>query len=195
MKKKKGLASITNQPQKSMLESDDISWLLKAKIKRKSKKTKRLSRSVGGDIALFMVLLAFGAFSAYPLIFTICNSLKPYDEMFIFPPKLFPQNLTFDNFIDLFNLVGNSQVPITRFLFNTIFITIVGTVGHVILASMCAYPLAKYNFPGKTIIFTLIVYSLMFSGAVLGIPNYMIVSKLGLLDSAWAIIIPAFASS
>ena len=140
MKKKKGLESISNQPRKSMLESDDINWLLKAKIKRKSKKTKRLSRSVGGDIALFMVLLAFGAFSAYPLVFTICNSLKPYDEMFIFPPKLFPQNLTFDNFIDLFNLVGNSQVPITRFLFNTIFITIVGTVGHVILASMCSYP-------------------------------------------------------
>ena len=194
-KKKSGLSNISNELPKSMLENDDISWLLKAKIKRKSKKQKRLSRSLGGDIVLFLILAAFGLFSAYPLVFTICNSLKPYDEMFIFPPKLFPQNLTFDNFTDLFNLIGNSQVPITRFLFNTVFITVMGTVGHVIIASMCAYPLAKYNFPGKTIIFTLIVYSLMFSGAVLGIPNYMIVSKLGLLDSPWAIIIPAFASS
>ena len=194
-KKKSNLSNISKEAPKSMLDRDDINWMLKAKLKRKSKKTKRLSRSLGGDIFLFVVLLAFGAFSAYPLIFTICNALKPYDEMFIFPPKLFPKNLTFDNFVDLFNLIGNSQIPITRFLFNTLFITVVGTVGHVILASMCAYPLAKYNFPGKTLIFTLIIYSLMFSGTVLGIPNYMIVSKLGLLDSAWAIIIPSFAST
>lgn len=190
----KKIANIQNEKPRTMLD-DDINWILKSKIKRKSKKTKRLSRSLGGDIGLFLILIGFGLFSAYPLIFTICNSLKPMDEMFIFPPKLFPNNITFDNFVDLFNLVGNSQIPITRFLFNTLFITLLGTVGHVILASMCAYPLAKYNFPGKTIIFTLIIYSLMFSGAVLGIPNYMIISKLGLLDSPFAIIIPAFATT
>ncbi len=182
-----------DEKRKTILElnKDDYSWLSKAKIKRKSKKVKRLSRSWYGDLFLFLFLAFFGLFSAYPLIYTICNAFKPLDELFRFPPTLFPRNVTLNNFVDLFNLIGNSQIPVSRFIYNTLFITLMGTVGHVILASMCAYPLAKYQFPGKTIIFTLIVYSLMFSSAVTGIPNYLIISKLGLVDTQWAVIIPA----
>jgi len=164
---------------------------------RKFKKYKkvRLSRSLGGDIFLFIVLLIFGAFSAYPLVYTIANSLKPLDEIFVFPPRLFPRNITFDNFIDLFNLMSNTQIPISRYFVNTLFITLAGTVGHVILASLCAYPLAKHRFPGRKVINQLIVYSLMFSSAVTTIPTYMILSWLGLIDSQWSIIIPAFGYS
>lgn len=161
-------------------------------LKRRSKRKKRLSRSWQGDLFLSIVLIGFALFSAYPLVFTIANSFKPLDEIFIFPPKLFPRNFTFDNFRDLFNLLGNTRIPITRYLFNTLFISLIGVAGHVLLAAMAAYPLAKHNFPGKSLINQLIIYSLMFSTLVTAIPNYLIISWLGLIDSHWAIIIPAW---
>lgn len=170
----------------------ESSWVQRSVKRRRRSKKVRLARSWYGDLTLTLFLLVFAFFSAYPLIFTIFNSLKPLDELFIFPPKLFPSRPTMENFADLFNLIGNSRIPITRYLFNTIFITLLGTIGHVILASMCAYPLAKHKFVGKTFINQMIVYSLMFSTAVTTIPTYMIVNKLGLINTPWAIIIPSW---
>lgn len=163
------------------------------KVKRRSKKRKRLNRSTGGDIALLIFLLLAGTFSAAPLVLTISNAFKPLDEIFLFPPKFIVQNPTLNNFIDLGNALGTSLVPFSRYLFNTIMITIIGTLGHVIIASMCAYPLAKFKIPGGTIIFGLVVYSLMFSPEVTNIPNYIIFNYLGLIDTYWALILPAIA--
>lgn len=165
------------------------------KLKRKIKKRKSLSRSRAGNIALFIVLLIFGLFSAYPLVMTASNAFKPLDELFLFPPRIFPKNPTFENFRDLSDLMSQSWIPFSRYFFNTIYITLLGTVGHVIIASMAAYPLAKYNFPGKKILFGLVVYSLMFTPHVTAIPNYIIVSSIGLIDKPAAIILPAIASS
>ncbi len=156
---------------------------------------RKLNRSIWGDSMMFILLLLFGFFSAYPLIMTVSNSFKPLDELFLFPPKLLPRNLTFDNFRDLSELMSQSWIPFTRYFFNTIFNTVVGTVGHVILASMCAYPLAKYKFPGRNIFFTIVVYSLMFAPQVTATPNYIIMSRIGLIDTPWAIILPALGSS
>lgn len=175
-----------------IIEEKELQWLKNKKKKHKKYRKVRLTRSVSGDIFLFTVLLLFGAFSAYPLIFTITNSLKGFDEIFVFPPRLFPKNITFNNFVDLFNLIGNTQIPISRYFVNTISITLFGTIGHVFLASLCAYPLAKHSFPGRNLINQLIVYSLMFSAAVTQIPTYMIVSWFGLIDTQLAIIIPAW---
>jgi ABC-type glycerol-3-phosphate transport system permease component len=163
--------------------------------RRRIKKRKRLNRSRAGDVILFLFLLSFGLFSAWPLIFNINHAFKPLDEIFLFPPKLFVKNPTFSNFIDLFNLMGDSWIPFTRHFFNTIFITTIGTFGHVMLASMAAYPLAKYEFPGKNIIFRTIVLSLMFIPTVTSISNYIILGKIGLIDTYWAVILPACASS
>lgn len=165
---------------------------MKKNGKYKKYRKVRLSRSRFGDIVLFVILFAFALFSAYPLVFAICNAFKPLDELFIFPPKLFPRHFTISNFVDLFNLMSNSQIPISRYFVNTIWITFAGTVGHVILASLCAYPLAKHKFVGKKVLNQLIVYSLMFSTAVTSIPIYMIISRLHLLDTQWAIIIPSW---
>ncbi|HOI85032.1 MAG TPA: carbohydrate ABC transporter permease [Acholeplasmataceae bacterium] len=159
------------------------------------KKKRKLNRSKWGDAALFGLLLIFGVFSAYPLIMTVSNAFKSLDELFLFPPRLFPRNITFDNFRDLSELIGNSWIPFSRYFFNTILITLTGTVGHVLIASMCAYPLAKYKFPGRNIIFTMVVYSLMFAPQVTATPNYIIISRIGLIDTPLAIILPAIASS
>ncbi len=167
----------------------------KIKLNRKIKKRKRLSRSRWGDFFLMLILLSFALFSAYPLVFTISNAFKPLDEIFVFPPKLFVRNPTFDNFTDLVNLMSNSWVPFTRYFFNTFLITFVGTIGHVIIASMAAYPLAKYKFPGSVVFMTLVIYSLMFAPAVTATPNYIIMSWIGLIDNPLAIILPAFSFS
>ena len=170
-------------------------FFYRQKKKRLIKKRKRVSRSIAGDIALFLLLLLFGAFSAYPLVYTICAAFKPLNELFIYPPKLFVQNPTLDNFTDLSMLMQDSWVPFSRYLFNTVFITLTGTVGHVIVASMAAYPLAKYRFPGSKLIFGMVVYSLMFAAQVTATPRYIIFSSIGLVDTPLAIIVPAFAYS
>lgn len=161
----------------------------------KFKKVRKLNRSLAGDISLFTLLLIFGFFSAFPLIMTTSNAFKSLDELFLFPPRLLPRNITFDNFRDLSELMSNSWIPFSRYFFNTILITTLGTAGHVLIASMCAYPLAKYKFPGRSLIFTLVVYSLMFAPQVTATPNYIIISQIGIIDTPFAIILPAIASS
>lgn len=148
-----------------------------------------------GDVFMFLFLLLVAAFMSLPMVYAIVNALKPLDEMWIFPPRLWVRNPTLQNFRDLFSIMQNSLVPFTKYLFNTVFITVVGTAGHLIMASMCAYALAKREFRGKNVLFTLVVFSLMFNAAVTTIPNFMIVSWLGLIDTIWALIIPAFGSS
>ncbi|MGG3280132.1 carbohydrate ABC transporter permease [Paenibacillus solani] len=156
---------------------------------------KRLSRSLAGDILLFGLLALVGCFMALPLVFVISNAFKPINEILKFPPDFFVRNPTLTNFYDLYHLLAGSWVPFTRYIYNTFFIAIVGTAGHVIIASMAAYPLAKRKFPGKTFLFTVVVMSLMFSATVTQITNYMTMSWLGFLDTHWAVIIPAIGSS
>jgi ABC-type glycerol-3-phosphate transport system permease component len=153
----------------------------------------RVNRSFTGTVFLFALLAVVGAFMALPLVYAINAAFKPLDEIFLFPPTLFVRNPTIGNFVDLMSLLGQSWVPFTRYIFNTVFITGMGVVGHVLLASAAAYPLAKHRFPGKTLIFTIVVLSLMFAAQVTAIPNYMIMSWIGLIDTYWAVIVPAFA--
>ena len=157
-------------------------------------RNKKVNRSLAGDIALFVFLGLVAAYMALPLIYTINNAFKPLDEIWEFPPRFFVRNPTSDNFTDLFSLLSTSWVPFTRYIFNTFFITIAGTAGHVLLASAAAYPLAKHKFPGSKLIFTVIVLSLMFSANVTAIPNYLIMSWLGWINSYAAIIIPALSA-
>ena len=156
---------------------------------------KRVSRSRAGDVAVFVVLLLFGACMALPFVYAISNSLKPMNELWIFPPRFFPSHPTADNFRDLFTLMEDSWIPMSRYIFNSLFITAAGTAGHIIAASLCAYPLAKFRFPGTRLLFSVVVTSLMFSTAVTAIPNYLILSRLFLIDSYWALLLPAMGGS
>ena len=160
-----------------------------------SRKFKRRNRSIFGDITLTLFLGIFGLFSIWPLIFIINNAFKPLNEIFIFPPKLFVQSPTLTNFQDLFIIIGNSWIPMSRYIFNTVFLTALGTAGSVIIGSMAAFPLAKYVFPGSKVMSRLIVYSLMFNGTVTALPNYVIMSKLHLIDTYWAVILPSAGST
>ena len=165
------------------------------KFKRKHHKKFRLNRPAGGNAAINVLLCFIGAFMVLPMVYAISNSLKPLSELWIYPPQFFVENPTLKNFRDLFNMMSDSWVPFSRYLANTIFISVVGTTGHVIISSLCAYALAKHNFPGRDFLFKIVVFSLMFSTVVTGVPSYLIMAKLGLIDSHWSIILPAFCSS
>lgn len=162
--------------------------------RKKLIKRRKPNRSIIGDIFLYLFLLMVAVIMAFPLIYAVSSALKPLDELFKFPPKIFAQNPTFDNFSDLFVTMGKSWVTFSRYLFNTVFITFVGTFGHLLVASMGAFVLAKYDFPGNQTFFKLVTVAMMFTGYVTQIPNYLILNKLGWIDTYWSIIIPAFAS-
>lgn len=155
------------------------------------RKIRRRNRSLGVDIALIIILGAFGLFSLYPLIYIIVSAFKPMSEVFIFPPRLVVENPTLNNFFDLGFIIEEFDIPFSRYAFNTLIITGLGTAGTVLLGSMAAFPLAKYEFPGSKLMSNIIVYALMFSSSVTAIPNYFIMSAMNLIDTIWAVILPA----
>ena len=162
--------------------------------RKKLIKKRKPNRSIAGDVALYIFLGVMAWLMAVPLIYQINNAMKPLDELFRYPPRMFALNPTFDNFFDLFVTMGKSWVSFTRYLFNTLFVTIIGTAGHLLIASMGAFVLAKYEFPGAQTFFKIVTVSMMFVYQVTQIPNYLILNGLNMIDSYWAIIIPAFAS-
>ncbi|GHU75651.1 ABC transporter permease [Spirochaetia bacterium] len=158
-------------------------------------KLKRRNRSLAVDIALIIFLGFFGLFSIGPLVLTVTSAFKPISEIFLFPPRFFVQNPTMNNFYDLGAVITDLKIIIGRYIFNTVLITALGMTGTVLLGSMAAYPLAKYKFPGSKFMSHVIVYSLMFNGAVTAIPNYFIMSKLGLVNTYLAVILPVIGGT
>ncbi len=156
---------------------------------------RKYTRSTAGNIAIFTFLGIVALFMALPMVYTVSNAFKPLDEIWEFPPRLFVRNPTTDSFHDLVGIFDDSWIPFGRYVINTLAVTVAGTGLHILLSSMAAYPLAKGDFPGRGLINGMIVLSLMFAGNVTAVPAYIIMSRLGLIDSAWAIILPAAASS
>ena len=155
----------------------------------------RLNRKAYGDVMMLMLVGLMAAFSFFPLLMAVSMSLKPIHELFYYPPKLLAENPTLDNFRMLLSLMQNTRVSFFRYAFNTVLISVVVTLGHVFLASMAAYPLAKLKIPGIPAINTMVMLSLMFVSAVTDVANYLTVSWLGWLDTYWASIIPAMGAS
>ena len=154
----------------------------------------RVNRSLGGDLFIWAVLLLFAAVMVLPLVYAVSNAIKPMDEFFVFPPRFFARNPTLQNFSDLFGFFDNSDVPLSRYLFNTFFVSACGTIGQVILASACAYALSKLHFPCRDLLFRIVVASLMFNSTVTSIANFLTLRTLGIIDTYWAVIVPSFAS-
>ena len=154
-----------------------------------------LNRSVGGDAGITFFLVLMGAFMFLPMLYAIMQALKPLDELWVFPPRFYVVNPTLKNFGDLFRLMSTSWVPFSRYIFNTVLISVVGTLGNLVLSSLAAYVLAKIKFPGREFFFQTIVLSLMFNSTVTSICNFIIMSALGWVDTYLAIIVPTFAST
>lgn len=151
-------------------------------------------RKIGGTIAIFAVLLSVGLFMLMPIYLTLVMAVKPVEELFIFPPKLYTLHPTLDNFRDMFAVLKSSRVPFSRFVFNSLAVTVSVTSLQCIFTSMAAFVLAKCKFPGSKLINGIIVVALLYQSNVIYIMQYIVMAKLGLIDNLLALILPSVAS-
>lgn len=154
-----------------------------------------LSRSATGTFFIGFFVALMSAFMILPVFYAVVQAFKPIEEVFAYPPKFFVENPTLDNFKMVFYLAGNLWVPFSRYLFNSLLISVVGTLITVFVSSLAAYPLAKGRFPGRALISTAIVWAMLFNGNVTTMPRYLIIAGLGMVDTYWAILLPALAST
>ncbi len=169
-------------------------------IKRKLKKFSLFednsrSRSLGGNIVSTVFTLLICGFMLVPVIYTLNMAFKPLEELHRFPPTFIVQNPTLSNFTDLFNLLNEAIMPFSRYFFNTVCYTAIIAVLRIITGSLGAYALSKIPFPGSKAIFKLITFTLMFSAVVTGTPTYIILVKLGMVDTLSGVIIPCIADT
>ena len=156
---------------------------------------KRYTRNRAGNVFYFTFLLLAGAFSVLPLIYCVATSFKPLDELLVFPPRFFVYRPTVENFTVLPTLFEKLSVPFSRYLFNSVFIAVVTVVLHIAVASLAAFGLSKSRVKGKTILFMVIQFALLYNGTTLAIPQYIIFSKMHIIDTLWVYILPAIPSS
>lgn len=158
-------------------------------------KSKNISRGTSGNIITLIIIVVLSIFMLMPLAYVINNAFKPIDELYKFPPTIFVQNPTTKNFIDMFNLIGETNMSFLRYIFNTVFLTTCAAVGQIIMSSLCAYSISKIPFPGAKTVFRVIIFSLMFSDSVTAVPKFILFSKLGLVDTYWGMLIPSLVST
>ena len=156
---------------------------------------RRAGRKIGGSVAIFLFLLILGLFMVLPIWLMIVNSIKPVNEMFIFPPKWYTLNPTLDNFKDTYRVLGQMWVPFSRYVFNSIFVTVAVTVLQCVFASMAAFCLAKVRFPGNKLINAIIVLALLYNSNVIYLMQYMVMAELNMINRMSALILPSVASS
>lgn len=154
-----------------------------------------LARSRGGDAGITFILVILGIFMFLPMYYVVIQSLKPLDELWMFPPRFYVSNPTGRNFKDLFSLMSGSLVPFSRYIFNTVFTSVAGTFGNLFFSSLAAYAMAKIKFPGGKGMFKLVRTSLMFHQTVTAVTCFILMSAFHMIDTYWAIIVPAWATS
>lgn len=157
--------------------------------------SRRFTRSRIGNFFYFLFLTLAGLFTMLPLIYAVATSFKPIDELLIFPPTFFVRRPTIANYLSLPDLLSNLQVPLSRYIFNSLFISIVTTALYVIVSAMAAFVLSKAKFRGRNVIFLIIQFALMFNAYTLAVPQYLIVSKLHMIDTYWVYILPQLATT
>lgn len=156
---------------------------------------RKYTRSKGGDLLLVVFLTAAGLFSILPLIYCVSTSFKPLDELLIFPPRFFVQRPTIGNYTVLPDLMASLKVPLSRYVFNSVFTSVVTTSIYIVVSTMAAFVLSKGNIKGRKVIFWVVQFALMFNTYTLAVPQYLIFSKLGMVDSYWIYILPQMAST
>jgi len=168
--------------------------LAQTDIRKLKASNRRAGRKIRGTVAIAVLLTALGIFMLFPIYLAVMMSVKPVEELFIFPPKLYALRPTLDNYRDLFDAMHQNRVPFSRYVFNSVMVTVSVTVLQCVFASMAAFVLAKCRFPGSKLINSIIVISLLYQSNVIYIMQYVVMSKMGLIDDPLALILPSVAS-
>lgn len=154
-----------------------------------------LSRSTGGTVAIFLFLALVGSFMVLPIVYVLVTAFKPLNEILAYPPKFFVRSPTLNNFSDLIEITQETWIPFERSLFNSMFIAVVGTVAYILIASMAAYPLAKSKRRYIAVYYQIVVLAILFRPEVTRTPLYIIISKLGMVNTYWSLLMPTLAGS
>lgn len=145
------------------------------------------------QLKFYLVLLPLAVFMLLPIVFIFSNAFKPLDELFAYPPRFLVVNPTAKNFTDLLARMSTSGVPVSRFLFNSLAITIITVIASVVISSMAAYALSKKRFRLKRVLFSINTLALMFVPIAVIIPRFLVMERLGLLDTFAVHILPVLA--
>lgn len=156
---------------------------------------KRYTRSKFGNALFFAFLTLFGLFSVFPLFYCVITSLKPLEELLVFPPRFWVQRPSFKNYSVLPSLLSSLRVPVSRYVFNSIFVAVVSTVSHIIVASMAAFTFSKSKLKYRGILFLIVQSALLYNSYTLAIPQYLIFSTTRIIDTYWVYILPAIPSA
>lgn len=151
------------------------------------------SRFDKGQIKIYIMLLPLAIFMLFPLVFIFCHAFKPATELFAFPPKFYVVNPTLSNFTAMFKSAANSGIPMSKYVFNSIFVTLIVCFAGIIISTMAAFALSKMKFKLRGTIFNINQAALMFVAAAVLIPRYLIISGLGMVDTYWSHILPLIA--
>lgn len=153
----------------------------------------KIYRLTGSKVFSFLLILGCALFSALPLVYVVSTSMKPLDELFLFPPRFLVNRPTLDNFNDLFQALDGQSVPFVKYVFNSLLVSLSVVLCTIFVSVLGAYGLVKHKVLGGKLIVSLIMAGLMVSTYVTRIPAYTIVSKLGFVNTHVALIIPNIA--
>lgn len=162
---------------------------------QKKPNANRFTRSKFGNFMCMLLIVSAGLFTMLPLIYSVVTSFKPIDELLIFPPTFFVRRPTTVNYVALPGLLSSLSVPLSRYIFNSLFITVVTSVLNIIFSAMAAFSLSKGTYKGRKIFFLVVQFALMFNAYTLSIPQYLIFSKLHIVDTYWVYILPQLAGT
>lgn len=166
----------------------------------KKRKSRRLQQSginptrfERGQVKFYLYLIPIAVIMALPILMIVLNAFKPLDELNAYPPRFFVRMPTWENFRRLFSATQGSSVPISRYLFNSIVVTLIVVVCTVVICVAAGYVLSKKRFKYKKFLFSLNTLALMFVPVAVAIPRYLVIVFTGMYDSFWAQIIPLLA--
>ncbi len=143
-----------------------------------------------GQIKLYLFVIPLALITGLPIVFIIFHAFKPMEELFAFPPKFITTNPTLDNFRQLFKASRSAGIPLSKYVFNSLIITVSVVFSSMILSSAAAYAMSKLKFKGRDFVFNLNQLALMFVPVAVMIPRYLVVNFFGLTDTYWSQILP-----
>lgn len=145
------------------------------------------------QVPFYLYLIPIAVFMGMPIIYIINHAFKPMDELFAFPPRFFVNHPSLINFQNLFHQAAGSSIPISRYVFNSIVVTVAVVALSVVISTMAGFALSKMKFKLSGFIFEANNIALMFVATAVTIPRYLTINAIGILDTYWAHILPLIA--
>lgn len=145
------------------------------------------------QLKFYAILIPLAIFMGLPIVYIFNHAFKPINELFAFPPRFFVQSPTWQNFKNLFSSSSTGATPMSRYLFNSIVVSLVVVTLTIIVATMAGFVLSKKEFKAKPALTEINQVALMFVATAVSIPRYLVIEQLGIIDTFWVHILPALA--